>query len=272
MTAIDLLCEIIAQGTPVAAAHYAQRSDLELLLELGWMKRVGTVQSVTCLHCDAMHDAEIVHSDGQDGFFCPDLGFVPVSPDEIAAIRPNVRLIVGLLADAISCRSRKSTAVAGETWRIGRVGTDAGDIALYLHPVLQSERDAANLRVALNSESGANFRLVLSAAGTLPIPGCHTALLRDTVELDMSRQKVEIVCDLGDLVGAPNKNRGGAPNRFGEQVSALIRARIAAGITVESRNGEARAVLADFKQKYPNSKAPSESLVKTYVTKIRAGQ
>ncbi|MEL6933839.1 MAG: hypothetical protein AAFO17_12235 [Pseudomonadota bacterium] len=272
MTAIDLLCEIIAQGTKVAAAHYAQRSGFALLLDQGLLKPAGTVQSITCLNCETMHDAEIVFNEGEEGFYCPALGFVPVTPEDIAAVQPDLQLIVCRIADAIESRARKSTPIAGETWRIGRVNTEAGDIAIYLHPSIRSGQDAKRLTAALINEAGARFRLVLSAQITLAVPGCQTVPLSEAMELNTSGPLFRSECDLCDLVGAPRKKTGGAPNLYGDLLTILIKDRTAKEIAMKGRNAEARAVLSDFKQKNPHLKPPSLSSVQDYVSKFRAGQ
>ena len=272
MQPIELLCEIAAQKGKVAAFQYSQEPYFSALLAYRFLEKTGVIQSVTCLNCETMHEAEIVHHSGRDGYFCPEAGFVPVSENEISAVRANVPKMIAALANAFECRVRKSSPVKGETWRVGKVGSEAGDIAIYFHPALQAEGDARDLLAALAREPRSTYRLVLTAVGTLTVGGARTVPMSEVVELDLSSPEVRAVADLRDLVDAPRKNPGGAPNRFGQALSALIAQRIADGRALAGRNEEARAVLAEFKQSNPQRRPPSLSSVQDYVSKVRAGQ
>ena len=197
----------------------------------------------------------------------------PVSANEISAVRANLSKLIAGLANAFDCRARKSSPVTGETWRVGKVGSEAGDIAIYFHPTLQTERDAeGDLATALAQEARSTYRLILTAAGALKVGDARTVPLSEVVELDLSSPEFRAVADLRDLVGAPRKNHGGAPNRYGQALFALIAQRIADGRALAGRNEEARAVLTDFKQSNPEVKPPSLSSVQDYVSKVRAGQ
>lgn len=272
MHPVELFCEIASQTGKVAVSRYSQEPFFPALLALGILEKAGVVQSVSCLNCDTAHEAEIVHHFGRDGYFCPEAGFVPVLDEEISAVRANVSKMIAGVASAFECRARKSSPLAGETWRVGKVPTESGDIAVYFHPTLRAEGDAVDLQAALAQETGSTYRLILTATGALNVGGTKTAPLPEVVELDLSSAEFRTVADLRDLVGAPRKNPGGAPNRYGEKLSALIRQRMLDGRALSGRNEEARAVLSDFKQSNPHSKPPSLSSVQDYVSKLRAGQ
>ena len=152
MRPIALLCEILAQGRKVAASAYTDEPSFAALLTDGFLETTGAIQSIPCSNCDALHDAEIVHHDGRDGYFCAEAGFVPVEMSEISAVRANIPKIIAALADAFACRARKSSPVSGATWRVGRVASETGDIAIYFHPTLQTENDAAEVSAALAYE------------------------------------------------------------------------------------------------------------------------
>ena len=102
--------------------------------------------------------------------------------------------------------------------------------------------------------------------------GTKTFPLSEVIELDTPGAGFRSISDLRDLVGAPRKNPGGAPNLYGDLLTVLIKDRIAEKIALYGRNAEARAVLADFKRANPDQKSPSLSSVQDYVTKVRAGQ
>ncbi len=272
MRAIELLSEIVAQRGKVAASKYSQNPWFAVLLAHGFLEKTGVVQSMPCMNCDAPHDAEIVHHEGRTGFLCPEIGFVQVSESEIVAVRANSLKMIDALADAFDCRARKSSPVKGDTWRVGRVSSESGDIAIYVHPSLTAERDATNLDAALAQEPGSKYRLIFSAAGTLQVGRATTVPLSEAVELDVSGPPFRPVADLRDLVGAERKNQGGAPNRFGGTLSELIAQRSAEGRALDTRNAEARAVLSDFKKTHPHLRPPSLSSVQDYVSKFRVGQ
>lgn len=272
MQPVELLCDITAQRGKVAASAYSGNPAFSALVEQRFLDWAGVVQCLPCSECDQFHDAKIVCHNGQDGFFCPDIGFVPVTPNEIAAARPNVSKIINALANAFDCRARKSSPISGATWRVGRFSGDTGDIAVYFHPNLHCERDARDVSAALTSEPGSTYRLILTASGKIPVAKATVLTLSEVVEFDLCNGAFRPVADLRDLVGASRKNLGGAPNRYGDRLTEIILQRIADGIALAGRNEEARAVLTDFKRAYPNLEPPSLSSVQDYVSKVRAGQ
>jgi hypothetical protein len=267
-----LLFEILAQGRKVAASAYTDEPSFAALLTDGFLEPAGVIQSMPCPNCDALHDAEIVHHDGREGYFCAEAGFVPVDMSEIAAVRANVPKIIAALAVAFECRARKPSPLAGATWRVGRVTSEACDIAIYFHGTLQTEDDAAEVSAVLAREPRSTYRLILSAIGILQVPGMKTVPLSDAIELDTLGAGFRSIADLRDLVGAPRKNPGGAPNRYGETLTRLIKERMTSGMAFDGRNAEAKAVLSKFIELNPGQKPPSTSLVRDYVSKIRTGQ
>ncbi|MEM9708635.1 MAG: hypothetical protein AAF871_07540 [Pseudomonadota bacterium] len=272
MQPIALLCEIIAQGRKVAASAYTDVPSFAALLTDGFLETAGVIQSIPCSNCDALHDAEIVHHDGRAGYFCAEAGFIPVGMSEISAVRAGVPMIIAALADAFECRARKSSPIAGATWRVGRVASDTGDLVIYFHPTLQTANDVTDVLAALALEPGSTYRLILSGTGDLQMPGMKTVPLSEVIELDTPGAGFRPIADLRDLVGAPRKNPGGAPSRYGEALTRLINERMTSGMAFEGRNAEAKAVLSKFIELNPGQKPPSTSLVRDYVSKMRTGQ
>lgn len=271
MSAVELLCEIIAQGRKGSATAYAMHPDFEMLLREGFVRKVGVVQSVACLECDTPHDAEIANQDGSYGFFCPELGYIQVARNLIEAVEPDFSTIVAGLADAFDCKRRKSTPLQGATWRIGTIASESGDVSLYLHPSLRGEQEAASLSAALSSEIRSPYRLILTAVGKSPIPDAKIASLADVLELHSEQTGFAVVADPRDIVEAPRKNPGGAPNRHKETLVPLIQSRMRDGSALPGRNEEAKAVLAILREQGIHAKLPSLSSVNDYVTKCRGG-
>lgn len=272
MSAVGTLCDVIAQGEKATIATYREESDFEAILCSGFVREQGVVQSIACLECDTTHDAEIIHEAGQYGYFCPDLGFVSVERDAISGLQPNISGIVSSLADAFGCRRRKSTPLQARTWRIGTVMCEGGDITLYFHPCLSDEQDASDLSAALSRDVKSAFRVILTAAGTLPLPNAKTALLKDVVDLDSDLSEFFPLVDPRDIAGAPRRNPGGAPNRFQDLLAQILQSRVNDYIALEGRNAEAKAVREQFCRIYPDTKPPSLSSVQDYVTKFRSSQ
>ena len=113
MTAIELLCEIVAQGGKASAATFSKQPGHQTLLRYGYVRESGVVQAVACYECEEPHDAEIVFEAGRYGYFCPEIGFVPVEPAMIAGLQPDLPAIVSRLADAFECNRRKTTPLHG---------------------------------------------------------------------------------------------------------------------------------------------------------------
>ncbi len=269
MSAVGLLCEIIAQSGKASASAYAEHPDFETLSCSGFIRNAGVMQSVTCLDCDIVHDAEIVHENGRYGYFCPEIGFVAIPRAMIEAIKPDFPTIVAALADSFHCKRRKPTELRGATWRIGLVVYEASDVSLYLQPTLQSEQDVAKLMAALSQEVRSQHRLILTASGTLTIPDAKTALLSDVVEIQTVQPAFAVLTDPRDIVEAPRKRPGGAPNRYKEMLGSLIAARKQDGSALPGRNEEAKAILGILSDQKSSKKLPSLSTIQRYLTEMR---
>lgn len=271
MGALSTLCDIITQGAKVLKSSYARRVGFNLLLARGFVREKGVVQSVVCNDCEMPHDAEIVFRDGCYGYFCPDLGFLPVPDKQITAIVADPAPLIAELAELFHCQRRKTTPVHGETWRIGAVETHEGDLTIYFHPRLQSGTDARDLETALRDELASPYRLVLTANGTLRLPNITTAHLAEVVHLDLASQSMYALARLAGLVGAPESPKDGRPNEFRNLLFQIYSTRKNSGQSLNGRNAEASAILCDFKRLHPNERAPALSVVRRYVTKFRHG-
>lgn len=227
------------------------------------------ISSIACAECNDPHTAQIVFEDGAYGYFCPDLGFASLAREQLSKVTPDIPCLVDQLADAFDCKRRKAKPVHGETWRIGAVSTDQGDIVLYFQPRLSDEDDSRQLAEALSREVHAPWRLVISAEGQLLILGATTVALSDVVEVSPLDGCLVPLIDPCTLVGVPKGKSSGAPNRYGELLTALIQSRSDSGQNLTGRNEEAKAVLAIFERTYPNQKPPSISRMQDYVTKVR---
>ncbi len=272
MTAIDLLAMIIAHGAKFSSSLCRTTPAYRHLKAFGYIRDAGLVSSFTCTECDQAHDAEVVFEQGQYGYFCPDLGFVAIARDDLKAVIPDTPELIKSLADAFQCKRRKASPLRANTWRIGAEDLDQGDAMLFFHPCLRSEEDLRAFDDALLREVRSAWRLIVTAEGALTVQGATTIRLDELVELDAEDGRLVPVADLVVLLGIPTKNAGGAPNRFGAPLSAIIEARKRNHQTLTGFNKEAKAVLALFEQDHPNLDLPSISTVKSYLSKNQGGQ
>ena len=179
--------------------------------------------------------------------------------------------MIDRLADALGCRQRKSSSIHGETWRIGAARADAATVMLYFQPTLETEDDARELLDALGREARADWRLVVTAKGGLPMSGLATVLLDDLAEIEVKTGGLSVIADLVVLVGLPRKNLGGRPAEHGYLLKPLIEGRIRDCVAVDGVNAEAGEVRKVFKVKYPNRSLPSDSSIKRYIREARRG-
>ncbi|MDO6729580.1 hypothetical protein Q4577_06090 [Marinovum sp. 2_MG-2023] len=272
MNALLLLCELIAQGCKGSASFYGDNHAFAALLRNGYLCESGVVGSVVCNDCEEAHAAPVVCEAGCYGYFCPDRGFVPVRREDVQAVSPDVPKLIQALADSFECKRRKATALHGTTWRIGAIETDQGDVMLFFHPCLRDESDLLALGDALSREMRSTWRLVVTAEGSATVDGTVAVSLGELVDLDSKDGRLLPLSDPRTLVGVPPRNLGGAPNRFGHLLIAIIEERVRSGQAMLGRNEEAKVVLVHFERKHPDLKPPSLSSVKDYVTKIRTGQ
>ncbi|WP_152612219.1 hypothetical protein [Leisingera sp. ANG-S5] len=270
MSAIELLCSVIGEGAKVPVVSLRYHQDFLSLLACGLLREAGLVTGIACIECGEPHSAEVIFNANEYGYFCPDLGFVRVSRREISGIEPDLPYLVAHLADTFACTRRKDKPIHGNTWRIGAVKTDHGEITVYFHPHLRDERDARALADALSREVASTWRVVVTAGGQLPVSDATTVTLSELVEFSPNEKSFTPMLDLRAIVGVPTSPKTGAPNRFGEKCMALIRSRIASGTALAGRNEEAKAVRAML-QIDQESEVPSLPTVRAYVTKARSG-
>jgi hypothetical protein len=243
----------------------------QALLRAHHIREAGVVQSLVCSECDDAHDAEIVHEGGRYGFYCPELGFVPVERSAVIGLVANLPNLVAGVADAFRCKRRKSTAVHGTTWRIGAIGSHGADVVLCFHPHLKDARDVSQVEATLAREVAAPYRLILTAEGRLPVPGATTARLAEVVEIDEETGRLVTTANPAVIAGAPVKRIGGAPNQFRNATTQMIRARIDAGTALSGHDEEANAVRSALEKQSPDARAPSLATVKRYLSEIRGG-
>lgn len=271
MAAIALLCEILAQSANASAETYRPRPGYQALLSSGSVQETGLVQSTHCADCDHAHDAEVVFEGGQYGYFCPQIGFVPVDRSRLIAVTPVLKKIVQGLADAFGCKRRKATPIHSQTWRVGAVETPGGDATLYLHPRLRSAEDLRDLETALRREVRSTFRLILIAEGALMVPKTKTVRLDEVVELDTVSGAMLPIADVCAIVDAPLKSSGGRPNQFGGKLDRIILARSQNRQALPGHNEEAKAIRDVFREQFPNENPPSLPTIKRYLTKAQGG-
>ena len=271
MTAISTLSSIIGLRGKASKACYQQRPGFDLLEGCELIRSFGVVQSILCEKCDEPHDSEVIFEDGGYGAYCPDAGFVGLTRQEIEAIQPDIGKLVSSLADLFQCKRRKSTPVQAETWRIGAVDTQAGDLVVYFHPNLQTEQDAREVQAALSHETTATYRLIVTAVGTLTVLNAKTITLSDLIEFSNDTGKLARLSDLMAVSGAPQLRTNGRPSPYGDRLSLLIIQRIEGGTALTGLNEEARAIRNLFGAKYTAEAVPSTSTVKRKIRNLRAG-
>lgn len=271
MSAVSLLCAIIAHGSKVTSGFHQDNRGFAALVRHGFLREAGVVSSVVCDQCDDPHSARIVFENGENGYYCPELGFIPLNPELSTAFLPDLPKLVERLADAFECRQRKSSSLHGQTWRIGAVPTLSEPVMLYFHPSLVSDDDARDLQNALGREARSDWRLVVTTRGSVPMAGYSAVQLDDLVEIDAETGDLISIADPGMLAGAPRKNPGGRPNEHGSLLKPLIESRIRAGDAHDGINAEARAILSAFHAVYPDKLIPSDSAIKRYIRKARGG-
>ena len=269
MSAVDLLSDVICHGGKVCAATLGSEKELAVLLSCGLLRKAGVVSSVICMECENAHASQVIFDEGAYGHFCPDSGFVTLERRDIAAVEPELPALIEHLAEAFACTRRKAAPVHGNTWRIGAMKTDHGDITLYFHPRLRDAEDARELSDALSREIASAWRIIVTACGQLPVSGAATLALVELVALSPTGKSLARAVDLQTIAGVPALSKSGAPNRFGEKCLTLIRSRIASGAALPGRNAEAKAVLSLLAQDL-GADAPSLVTVQRYVTEVRA--
>lgn len=270
MSAVDLLGDVICRIGKVGVAALGQKRDVRALLASGLLREAGVVSSVVCMECENAHAAEVIFEEGEYGHFCPDSGFVKLERLDIVAVEADLPTLIERLAEAFACTRRKATPVHGNTWRIGAVKTDHGDITLYFRPQLRDAEDARELSDALSREITSAWRIVVSACGQLPVSGAATLALVELVTLSPTGESLEPAVDLPAVVGVPASAKSGTPNRFRKKCMTLVLARLKTGQALSGRNAEAKAVLS-LLQAELGADAPSLATVKKYVSEARTG-
>ena len=112
MSALTLLCDIIAQGGKVTSTFYPGAS-FQALVSHGFLREAGVATSVVCQDCDAQHSVPVLFEDSAYGYYCADCGFVALDYAQIKLFMPDLPGLVHRLADVFACQRRKSSALSG---------------------------------------------------------------------------------------------------------------------------------------------------------------
>lgn len=259
------------QGSKASANTFRPRAGFGALIRQELVQEVGLVQSLLCNECREAHDAEVIFENDHYGYFCPEIGFVPIDRAKLVGIEPVLQNLVAELADALECKRRKTSPIHGQTWRIGAVETDSGDLVIYFHPLLLDMQHISDFAAALRFEPRPAFGLVLTARGSLTAPGFETVQLDNLIELDPATDALRVMTDIRHLAGVPAKRSGGRPKTYGSELTDLIWLRVNQGIALSGLNEEAKAIHAVFCATFPEGKNPSLSTVKRRLTKFRGG-
>ena len=272
MNAVALFATMLAQRGRVRSVEYSSFPAYGDLIKAGLIEESGVVSSMICGECDQPHDAKIVYEGSRYGYYCPELGFVSKPRSEVIAVQPNLSAFVSQIADALDCKRRKSSPLDDHTWRIGAIESTAGDVVLYLHPILWDARDLRDVEAALASEMKSPFGMILTSRGTLTAPPFVTAQLDDVLSFDSKAGKLAVVADIRAIASVPEQRTGGRPNDYRKQLTDLMAHRASEGRILAGRNDEAEALQAEFATKHPNNKCPSLPTVKRYVSEVRTGK
>lgn len=271
MNAVSLLCDIIGQTGKVAARAYRDDVRFDALLDTGLLEDDGLVQAMVCENCDLSHDAEIKFEFGSYGHFCPDLGLVPVERTDLVAVRPDLFALVKHLHAAFECPPGGISQLGPQTWRVGLVDTPGGRAVVYFHTCLRTDDDLVSLDNALRAEIRRDYALVVTAAGHLPFRDAATYTLATMVQMDLGAACLKKIVSVAEAVGAPPRPIGGRPSVYRERFHELLAERAAQVVAETGRNEEAKAVLLEYRRRYPNEAAPSLPTVKAYVSEFRGG-
>ncbi|MEL6920145.1 MAG: hypothetical protein AAFO77_03855 [Pseudomonadota bacterium] len=271
MNAVSLLCDIIGQAGKVAARAYSDDARFGALLDAGLLEDDGLVQSVLCENCDLPHDAEIKFEGGEYGHYCPDLGLVPIKRGDVVAVRPDLAALVEHLHAAFQCTPGGMSQLGAQTWRVGLVDTPGGRTVVYFHSCLRDDDDLVSLGNALRAEIRRDYALVVTAAGHMPFREAAIYTLPTMVQLDVGTARLRRIVSVAEAVGAPPRPTGGRPSVHRERLHELLAERAAQGVSQKGRNEEAKAVLLEYRRRYPHKTAPSLSTVKAYVSESRDG-
>lgn len=271
MSPIALLCGIIAQSGNVAETTYRDCDGYGDLMAAGLVRRQGLVQSVLCDACDTGHDATILFQDGRYGNLCPEAGFVPVERPDLIAVAADLDELSTQVAAALGCGVRRPRRIANESWHVGTVKTETADIAVYIHPCLRTLQDLSALDAALRRQVRSRFGLVLTACGTLPVPGMTAAPLDQVFGFDRAHGRLVAEADLATIVGAPVARKGGRPATYADRITAIIADRAANGRTETGKNAETRAIQAEYAARFPGDQPPSHSTVGRHLSANPSG-
>jgi len=77
---------------------------------------------------------------------------------------------------------------------------------------------------------------------------------------------LRFLSNLPEIVTAPMSNKGGRPSEYRDNIQMIRQDRQNNGESLGGRNAEARAVLAEYKTRFPNDPIPSLSTIKNYVS------
>jgi len=91
-------------------------------------------------------------------------------------------------------------------------------------------------------------------------------LLSEVAEMTPGNDALRFLSNLPEIVNAPMSNKGGRPSEYQDKIQMILQDRQNNGESLGGRNAEAKAVLAEYKARFPNGPIPSLSTIKNYVS------
>ncbi|WP_135506825.1 hypothetical protein [Roseovarius aestuariivivens] len=87
------------------------------------------------------------------------IGRVSVERPDLIAVAGDYKVLATQIASALECRPRAPRPLAEQAWHIETVRSDAADIAVYVHPCLETMQDLHSLETVLSRQVRPRFGL-----------------------------------------------------------------------------------------------------------------
>ncbi len=253
--------------------------EVQILRELGAIQSGPLADSITCRACHSDHAAEIEFDATARRYFhfCPEAGIVKIDDADLATYQHRPEWLVDWLATALQVpsRLRQRALVPDRAWHLGDARCGDTQITVVFACRVCSQADLDRLASALHpihpAEKGLVITTSLQVARQVRLPGGYELLPLPEIVRATSDGLVLDSQRLGFWIRGmrPTTAKGG-PSRTGRPspesvIRQMYDRRRSCGLVVGTISGEAKAILAEWKEYAPDQTPPNHSTVRRHV-------
>jgi len=276
--AADLIaacCETAESSlVPMPRPYWRERlgmPEMEALLDLGVLARVGTASSVACTACQLDHDCEI-ETDDVSGFrhYCPEAGWVSVAADDLVTLNFDPAAVIGML---VGKDARRVELIQDRVWMLGDIIAAGERCTLVYARRLQSVANIEQLANVLQKQMPATEGIVATSSGVtlvdMVLPHNYKLVPFETIvrqregRLTLDEERLaRWIASRRTIRRTAARSHGGRPKKT-TAIKESIDQLVAAGMITDgmTKSAIAELIMEHWTEKFPTEAVPGKSTI-----------